>query len=260
MNARVVPVGRGARWLGEGWRLFRAAPFAWLTVAFLFYLVLILASRVPAVGASLFSLLTPALWVAFMAVARGAGSGRRESPAALFASLAQSARAMLALGLIYLAGNVLAIAATIPFSDGHLGRWVFRGEAPEHDALASGEFLFELALSMLFYSPVLLAYFYAPVLSAWHRFGAVKALFFSFAACTLNWRAFLAYGVVVGVALGVLIALASLITGLLFAGGRAGLNAAVIIWVPVFAVFFCAVVASVYASYRDIFADGEQRA
>jgi hypothetical protein len=260
MNARVVPAGRGARWLGEGWRLFRAAPFAWLTVAFLFYLVLILASRVPAVGASLFSLLTPALWVAFMAVARGAGSGRRESPAAFFGGLAQSARAMLALGLIYLAGNVLAIAATIPFSDGHLARWVFRGEAPEHEALASGELLFELALSMLFYSPVLLAYFFAPVLSAWHRFGAVKALFFSFAACTLNWRAFLAYGAVVGATLGVLIALASLITGLLFAGGRAGLNAAVIVWVPVFATFFCVVVASVYASYRDIFADGEQRA
>jgi hypothetical protein len=256
MRAQVVATGRGARWLGEGWRLFRAAPFAWLTVAFAFYLLLVMASRVPAVGASLFSLLTPALWMAFMALARGAASGRRESPAAFFSGLARTAPALGVLGLAYLAGNVLAIAATIPFSDGHLARWVFQGEAPEREAMASGEFLAELALSMLFYSPVLLAFFYAPMLAAWHRLGAGKALFFSFAACLLNWRAFLAYGAVLGVALGALLAAASLVTGLLFAGGRAGLGAAMLIWVPVFAMFFCTAVASVYASYRDIFAEG----
>jgi hypothetical protein len=260
MRAQVVATGRGARWLGEGWRLFRAAPFAWLTVAFVFYLVLMIASRVPAVGASLFSLLTPALWMAFMGVARGTAIGRRESPAAFFRGLAQSAPALGVLGLVYLAGNVLAIAATIPFSDGHLAGWVFQGEAPEREVIASGEFLSELTLSMLFYSPVLLAFFYAPMLAAWHRLGALKALFFSLAACLLNWRAFLAYGAVVGVALGVLLAVASFVTGLLVAGGRAGLGAAMIIWVPVFAMFFCAAVASVYASYRDIFTEGTEQA
>lgn len=260
MKAQVVAAGRGARWLVEGWRLFRAAPFAWLTVAFAFYLVLMLASRVPAVGASLFSLLTPALWMAFMAVARGAASGRRGSPLAFLADLGQNAVALGVLGLVYLAGNVLAIAATIPFTDGHLARWVFRGEAPEREVIASGEFLSELALSMVFYSPVLLAFFYAPMLSAWHRFGAMKALFFSLAACLLNWRPFLAYGVVVGAALGVLVVFASVIVGLLASGGRTGVNTALIVLVPLFAIFFCAAVASVYASYRDIFAEGVQQA
>lgn len=259
MNARVVSARQGARWFADGWRLFRGAPFAWLTLAFAFYLVLMFASRIPAVGALVFSVLTPALWVAFMALARSVDGGRRESPMAFLRGLAQNPAAMLALGVLYLAGNVLAIAATIPVSDGHLASWVFRGDPPEREVLGSGEFLLELALSTLFYAPVLLAFFYAPVLSAWHRFGAVKALFFSFAACALNWRAFLAYGAVIGVALGALVVIASLVTGFLFAGGRAGLNAAVFIWVPVFAMFFCAVAASVYSSYRDIFDQGPGR-
>jgi hypothetical protein len=256
MRTQVVAAGRGARWLGEGWRLFRAAPFAWLTAAFVFYMVLVMASKVPAVGASLFSLLVPALWMAFMAVARGAASGRRESPAAFFSGLAGNAVALGALGVVYLAGNVLAIAATIPFTDGHLASWVFRGAAPEREVIASGEFLSELALSLAFYSPVLLAFFYAPMLAAWHRFGAMKALFFSLAACLINWRPFLAYGVVVAAALGVLVVLASVVVGLLAPGGRAGLNAALIVLVPMFAVFFCTLAASAYASYRDIFAEG----
>jgi hypothetical protein len=260
MKTQLVPAGRGARWLGEGWRLFRAAPFAWLTVAFVFYMVLVIASKVPAVGASLFSLLVPALWMAFMAVARSAASGRRESPAAFFAGLAANAVSLGVLGIVYLAGNVLAIAATIPFSDGHLARWVFRGAAPEREVIASGEFLSELALSMVFYSPVLLAFFYAPMLTAWHRFGAVKALFFSLAACLINWRPFLAYGMVVAAALGVLVMLASVVVGLLASGGRAGLNVALIVLVPMFAVFFCALAASAYASYRDIFAEGPAQA
>jgi hypothetical protein len=42
-------------------------------------------------------------------------------------------------------------------------------------------------------TPVMMAYWFAPVLAAWHCLG-VGALFFSFVACWLNWRPFLAYG------------------------------------------------------------------
>ena len=39
MQARIVAAYRGARWLGEGWRLFRAAPLGWLTLVFAYWLL-----------------------------------------------------------------------------------------------------------------------------------------------------------------------------------------------------------------------------
>src|SRR5258708_9276123 len=47
--------------------------------------------------------------------------------------------------------------------------------------------------------PVMLAFWFAPPLAAWHSTGPAKALFFSFAAAMMNWRAFLAYGAVTAV-------------------------------------------------------------
>ena len=40
MQARVVSAGRGARWLAEGWRLFRVAPLAWLAAVFGYWLLM----------------------------------------------------------------------------------------------------------------------------------------------------------------------------------------------------------------------------
>src|SRR5438093_59035 len=43
MQARIVETARGARWLAEGWRLFRAAPLGWLAAAGALYLPVMLA-------------------------------------------------------------------------------------------------------------------------------------------------------------------------------------------------------------------------
>ena len=91
------------------------------------------------------------------------------------------------------------------------------------------------------------------VRAAWHGTGAAKALFFSFVACALNWRAFLAYGAAsAAVALG--LPLAGMAALALFPGAR----------VPVMALAFPLVMlllptffASFYASYRDVFGGGE---
>ena len=36
MQARIVPASRGARWLAEGWQMFRAAPLGWLALVFVY--------------------------------------------------------------------------------------------------------------------------------------------------------------------------------------------------------------------------------
>jgi hypothetical protein len=78
----------------------------------------------------------------------------------------------------------------------------------------------------------------------------MKALFFSFFACLMNWRALLVYGLITTAAI-VALAYALLLGVMLFSGGAKG--------VPVLLVLLLAILmlptlfASFYASYRDVF-------
>ena len=103
--------------------------------------------------------------------------------------------------------------------------------------------------------PVLLAWWFAPVLAAWPRLSLGRALFFSFVACWMNWRAFLAYGaalllvaaVVPGVLLGLLLVVVP--------GAASFVSALLMVFMAL--VISPAIFASFYASYRDIFGISE---
>lgn len=254
MRARLVTAMQGARWMGEGWRLFKAAPFSFVGVLVGSFALLLVLGRVPLLGAPLFVLLTPALWAGFMAVARAAAGRSGETALDFARTLGREARALGALGAVYLVANVAAIAATIPFGDGLLADWVLRGKAPPRELMGSTSLLVDVALSMLFYTPAMLAYWFAPVLVTWHGVGAVKALFFSITACLYNWRAFAAYGLAVLLAFAAVFALLSLASGLLAAAAPP--DAALVVILPAFAIFVSALIASAYASYCDVFDTG----
>lgn len=256
MKARLADARQGVRWLAEGWRLFRAAPLAWAGALLGGFALLLVLGRVPLVGAPLFVVLTPTLWAAFMAVARAAAGPGGETPAAFGRALARQARPLAALGMLYLAANVASIAATIPFGEGLLADWVFRGKAPPREQVESAAFLSDVVLSLVFYAPAMLAYWFAPMLVAWHDTGAAKALFFSFTACLFNWRAFCAYGAAAVLVFLALFAPLSVLGSLLVAASGAPPDAALLVILPAFAVFLAVLIASVYASYRDVFDTG----
>src|SRR5260221_9198216 len=50
VQARIVEAGRGARWLADGWRLFRAAPVGWLAAIFRYSLLVTRVSLPPLFG------------------------------------------------------------------------------------------------------------------------------------------------------------------------------------------------------------------
>src|SRR5258708_40227076 len=81
MQPRIVGIQRGARWLGEGWQLFRGAPFGWLAMVFAYWLLMTFASLLPFVGLVIAPVLVPAFSVGFMAAARAVGGGQRLDPA-----------------------------------------------------------------------------------------------------------------------------------------------------------------------------------
>jgi hypothetical protein len=255
VQARIVGAMRGARWLGEGWRLFRAAPLGWLALVLAYWLFMTVISLVPFIGVAAAGVLVPGMSVGFMAAARAASRGGRLEVGLLFDGLRQGARPQLLLGAVYLASLALVLAATALADGGALAGWMMTGRRPADEVLQSGDFLAAMAAAGVLYAPVMMMFWFAPTLTAWHSTAPVKALFFSFAACLMNWRAFMAYGAVAALVTLVLpfIALSSL---LVLSGGTLRVPAMALMF-PLLIVLLPTLLASFYASYRDVFASGQ---
>lgn len=248
MQARIVEARRGAAWLIEGWRLFRAAPLGWLAMVFAYWIIMTLASVVPIIGVAAASILVPAFSVGFMAAARAASRRAPLELGLLFDAIRHQPKSQLILGVIYLMCLGTLLSVTTLADDGALSSWMLTGRRPSDDALQSDDFLQALAVAALLYVPVLMAFWFAPPLAAWHGVGALKALFFSFVACLLNWRPFLVYGAFS--ALVVLVLPLALLLILTLASFKI---AAMSLVFPVLLVLLPTLFASFYASYRDVF-------
>ena len=239
MQARIVSAGRGARWLAEGWRLFRVAPLAWLAAVFGYWLMMSLVSLLPLIGAAAAAILVPAFSVGFMALARAAGRKAPLELSLLFDGFRHEVRAQITLGFFYLLCLALLLA-----------QWLLTGRRPEVDVLQSQAFFTALAATAELYMPVMLAFWFAPPLAAWHSTGALKALFFSLAASLMNWRAFLGYGAVTAIVTLVVPFLVLTVLALFGEGSR--LPAATFV-LPLMILLLPTLFASFYVSYRDVF-------
>jgi hypothetical protein len=253
MQARIVPAWRGVRWLAEGWRTFRAAPLGWLSLVFVYLFGTQLLALVPVVGVVVALVAVPGLSVGMMGAARAASRGGTLRVAMLFDAFRGGLREQLILGAVYFACSLLIFAAmALADSDGALraalaGR-ATAGEVEGADWLAAG-----FALAVL-YAPVMMLFWFAPVLAAWHSAAPAKALFFSFFACLMNWRAFLAYGVVTAFVM-LAVPLAALALPLAVLGAERAKLAPLVL--PLVVLMLPTLFASFYASYRDVFGGGE---
>lgn len=250
MQARVVSAGRGARWLAEGWRLFRVAPLAWLAAVFGYWLLMSVVSLLPLIGAAAAAVLVPAFSVGFMALARAAGRKAPLELSLLFDGFRHEVRAQITLGFFYLLCLALLLGASTLIDEGVLAQWLLTGRHPEADAFLSQAFFSALVATAFLYLPVMLAFWFAPPLAAWHSTGAVKALFFSFAASLMNWRAFLGYGAVT--ALVTLVVPFVVLTALALLGEASRVPAATFV-LPLMILLLPTLFASFYVSYRDVF-------
>jgi len=239
LRARVVPAARGARWLADGWRFFRAAPIAWTAIVFAYLVLMILALAIPVAGALALAVLTPALSVSFMAVARAASRGAAIEPALALEGFRLGLRSQIALGFIYAA----CIAAIVGVGGLLLGEPPAEPKRPE-DAGAG------LAGIALMYVPVMMLFWFAPILAAWHSTTVAKALFFSVMAFLMNWRPFLVYGAVTGAAIFILVLVAVTLARSIAPELPPGK-----LLLPLFIVVFPTLAGSYYASYRDVFTE-----
>ena len=249
MQARIVDTAGGARWLAEGWRLFRAAPLQWVALTFGYMLIMVLTSVVPLIGTAGFLVIYPALTVGLMVAARAAAARAPIEMGMLFDGFRQGVRVQLVLGAIYLACSIV-IFAGIALADHEqkLRGLLVAGGAQE---LELGDLAAPLGVLAALYTPMLMAFWFAPPLAAWHGLGAVKSLFFSLVACMMNWRAFLLYA---AVTLAVLVALAGALRLILaLAPGDMPMGVPLPVLLFVVVLLLPTLFASFYASYREVF-------
>ena len=253
MQARVLPARRGWAWVVEGFGLFRVAPLAWLALVFGYWMAMTVISFIPYVGVVAASVLVPAFSVGFMAASRASEKRLPLELANLGAGFRNHLGAQIALGAVYFTSIAALLAATALADEGTLARWMSTGVRPSPEALASEQFVRALLVSAVLYVPVMMAFWFAPVLVAWHGLSAVKALFFSFFASLINWRAFLAYGA--GAAMVLFILPAALATGaMLLSGGKLRMVLLSVMF-PFLLILLPTLFASFYASYRDVFGE-----
>ena len=252
MRARVVDATRGAHWLAEGWSMFRASPLGWLALAFAYMFITQLLALLPLVGPAAAAVLVPAFTVGLMGAARASSRGARVELGMLFDAFRDRLRPQLVLGVVYaacllavLAGAALllgerTVGATLPGAGGEAQAEIDRGE------LAS-----LIGTLLALYAPVMMLFWFAPPLAAWHSTPVAKALFFSFFAFLMNWRAFLVYGAVAAVVVA-LVPLVTLNVLGAFTGAltRAAANGMVL---SLALLLMPTLFASFYASYRDVF-------
>jgi hypothetical protein len=250
VQARIVGAAQGIRWLGEGWALFRAAPLGWLALACVYLLGTNVLALIPVVGFVAALMMVPALTVGMMAAARAASRGAQPHVRMLAEGFQAGARTQLGLGAIYFLLSTLVFGAiALADQEGKL-RAILAGRTPAGE-LALAEILLPLAVFALSYAPVLMMFWFAPPLAAWHSTGALKALFFSFAACLMNWRAFLAYGAAVALMM-MAVPLAALLALRAFGGADLGVAVASLVF-PLLLLMLPTLFASFYVSYRDVF-------
>ena len=257
MHARIVAASRGAAWLLQGVQLFVASPFAWLFLVAAYYFLVLVASLVPVLGFVAVGLTTPAFSVGFMAVARAAASGARPDLPLLFDGFRHDARSQLILGAVYLAFVGLLVGAIALSDDGSLRALMQARRARETAGDASG-LIVTLMIAAAVYGAVMTVFWFAPVLNAWHGLPPAKALFYSVAACVMNWRAFLVYGVIAVLAIIAIPYVVVLLLTLLTGGAIKGGNPQILL--PFVLLFLPPLYASFYASYRDVFASTEGKA
>ena len=255
MRAHTLPANAGWQWIVGGFAIYRRNPILLSMLVLAYWFTVLLLNVLPVIGAVAASLMIPGLSVGLMQASRNLERGQPIGIQTLYGGLRENTKTLVALGALYLVLTLAVLGISALADGGELVSFMLSGKTADREAIEEGNFALPALIVMLLMTPVMMAYWFAPVLAAWHHLSVGKSLFFSFVACWLNWRAFLAYslalllfaGIVPGVLLGLLLLLFPGIQGL----------ATALITMPMVLVVAPVVFASFNASNRDIYGISE---
>ncbi len=240
-----VGAAHGASWWAHAWRLFTAAPWMWIGVTLTSFVVVFVIALIPVLGQLASTLLYPILGAGLLVGARDLDRGQPLGFGHLIACFDARGGPLVIATLLYVVGwfAVWLVAVGIcvaVFGVASLSTLmsVDPSLAPLDTLLTLGmAALVALLIVLALGTPLMMAYWFAPALIALRGDPPVAALKASFTASLRNVPPLLVYGLV-------FLALA------IVASIPMGLG-----WIVLGPVF----VASLYASYRDIFQETEDR-
>lgn len=254
MNAQRLPARHGALWLLRGWRLLRRQPRPMIAVTIAYFALAMLINLIPYLGPFLLPLAIPTLTAVLGNAYRALDGDQLLSQERLVGGLRPQRQALIRLGGLHLLGSLLVLGITLlAFGD--------VAPKPAMNAEQAREMLKPMLLVTLCASPLLMAFWFAPLLTAWAGLPPLKSLFFSLAACWRNWRAFAVYGLAIiavglllGLVLGALLAVAGMISPTLMQ---------VLSFIPPVLMLMLlgpVLAAGIYISYTDVFGATESTA
>jgi hypothetical protein len=262
---------RGLAWLVDAYAMFKHARLPWLVLLALYYVMMVLVSKIPYAAHILLPLLKPVFAVGLLAAAWTQERGGRPSVKHLFQGFRANLRALIPLGVVFVAGVTAAVFATSLFDGGALVD-LLSGEtkvAPEGTAdeksagvrsteelLASGTLQASMLIAVLLALPTILALWFAPALVVFQDAGPRAALGASLRAAVANWRPLVVYALAV-LLFGALLPLIVAKIALMLLPNQATVDVVRIALLAYGLMFAATLHISDYVSYRDIFHAGE---
>lgn len=230
-RGRAVAAGHGWSWIAQGWDLFKRQPGLWIGISLALFVILLVLAFIPLLGPLANALLWPVLSAGLLLGCRALAEGGKLEFGHLFAGFRERFGTLIAVGAISFAVS-LAIGVAVALVMG-IGMFTLFGGGPGPNAAPEALMTMMLAVLVMLalLLPLVMAMWFAPALVVFHERGAVEAMKESFLGCLKNIVPFLIYGLV------------ALVFAIL-ASVPFGLG-----WLLLGPVL----IASVYASYRDIY-------
>ena len=231
--------------------MFRAAPLPWLLLLVAYYVPLMLIELGPWSLKLAAAVLKPVIAVGFLAAAWNQERGGKPALRDLLLGFRSNLWALLPLGVVFVAGMTLAVAATALIDGGALIAWFSAGEEPSEAVQKSGRLQLGFLFGALCALPTILALWFAPALVVFHDAGVFAALKTSLRASLANWRPTGLFGMAVLFYGGVLPAIGITVAELV--GETASTVIKVGIVFPYMLVFLATFQIADYVAYRDVF-------
>jgi len=194
-SIRVVELtaSRGAQWIGQSFRLFRAAPLAWIGLCAAWLSITLGLIMIPFLGGVLANFLQPVFFASFAIAAFRQSAGERVVIGDLFAGFRRNVRALVNLGalLLIVEIGIFALMALLGLPVGGPSDQPFTVE--EYVEMLKGK---EWILAVGFLLTVIVkgALWFAPPLIAFHDMSTLHAIRWSVYAALANLGAMMVYG------------------------------------------------------------------
>lgn len=244
LEPRAVGADRGTAWWGEGWRLFTPGVGVWLLILLILVVINVAATVIPVVGTLAMQVLYPVFVGGLMLGCRALDRGNPITLGHLFGGFSQRTGPLVIVGLIYTGLAVLITVIVGGMMVAIFGVAVFGmltgAVDPSQTGIALDSAVVAVLLGFLFFLllllPLIMAIWFAPALVMLGGLSPGAAMKASFSGCLRNVVPFLVYGLI-------------------------GLVLAIVASIPFGVGWFVlgpVTIASIYASYCDIFEDRDK--